>query len=79
MNDPEMNLYKEDVSISEIEDPTCDHEGENCVGTVSHRVMIDFRMVGQRTAILGDFCEPCATEIMKAIQKSLPPYPNPIP
>lgn len=75
MNDPEMNLCKEDVSISTIEDPTCDHQGENCVFTVSHRVMIDFRMVGQQTALLGDFCEPCATEIAKAIQKHLPSYP----
>lgn len=63
---------KADVYVEPIEDQTCDHNGENCTFSVTHRVGIDFRNAGMRQTLIGDYCETCATELANAIKDSLP-------
>ncbi len=63
---------KADVFIEHIEEATCDHQGDNCTFTPTHRVGIDIRNTGIRQTLIGDLCETCAKEVAKEIQDSLP-------
>lgn len=63
----EINLIKEDVSISPINDTECEH----CGATASHSVFLDLRGNGGGICI-GHFCETCATEAAKRLQSTLP-------
>jgi hypothetical protein len=68
----EIKMLKVDVSIEHIEDPICEHNGENCTFSVTHRVNVDFRSAGMQTQVGGEYCETCATEIANRIQDALP-------
>lgn len=67
-----VKMDKDDVSIEQIEDAVCDHGGDNCTFTPTHRVVVDFRSAGQKESLIGDLCETCATEIANRIRESLP-------
>jgi hypothetical protein len=70
----EIVITKEDVSINPIEDALCEHCGENCTFTITHRVSVDFRSAGITEYVGGEYCETCAIEIANRIKESLPAY-----
>lgn len=72
MKTEEIKTLKCDVSIVPINEPSCEHGGDQCTISATHRVSIDFRSAGISEFIGGEYCETCATEIAKRIQESLP-------